>query len=513
LRRTVLRLDNVTKRFGTLVANDAVSLTLHEGELLALLGENGAGKTTLMNILFGHYPADAGRVEAFGQELPPGRPRAAIDAGIGMVHQHFTLAANLSVLDNVMIGTEPLYRLRSRRALARRRLADLSTRFGLVVDPDALVSRLSVGERQRVEILKSLYRDARILVLDEPTAVLTPQESGHLFATLKAMTREGLSLIFISHKLDEVLAAADRIVILRGGRAVAERRGSETDRAELAELMVGRRVVRPRREPLPAGEIVLEARDVSVDEGRRRSLDRASFTLRAHEIVGVAGVAGNGQIALMRLLAGLSVPTAGVLTLFGAPLLRPDPRSLVRLGVARVPEDRHAQGVVADMAVWENAVLERVGDARFSTFGLLRREAAVAHARDLLQRFDVRGGDAFTRTRLLSGGNMQKLILGRNLAQASRLIVASQPTRGLDEGAVAEVHGRLLEARRAGAGIVVISEDLDEILGLADRIHVIFRGRLSAPITVEDAHPARLGMMMAGHFDAAGAEEDALRAS
>jgi general nucleoside transport system ATP-binding protein len=511
--RTVLRLANITKRFGALVANDAVNLALCEGELLALLGENGAGKTTLVNILFGHYTADAGKVEAFGRELAPGRPRAAIDAGIGMVHQHFTLAANLSVLDNVMIGTEPLYRARSRRAPARRRLADLSARFGLAVDPDARVGGLSVGERQRVEILKSLCRDARILVLDEPTAVLTPQESGRLLATLRAMTREGLSVILISHKLDEVLAAADRIVILRSGRVVAERRASGTDRAELAELMVGRRVVRPDREPLPAGEVVLEARDVGLDEGRRRLLDRASFALRAHEIVGIAGVAGNGQAALMRLLAGLAVPTAGRLTLLGRPLARADPRSLVRCGVARIPEDRLAQGVVADMTLWENAVLERVGDAPFSRFGVLRREAAVAHARDLLQRFDVRGGDAFSRARLLSGGNMQKLILGRNLVGAPRLVVASQPTRGLDEGAIAEMHRRLLEARSAGAGIVLISEDLDEILALADRIHVIASGRLSASLAAADAHPARLGMMMAGHFSAATADDDALRAS
>jgi len=511
--RTVLRLDDVTKRFGALVANDAVSLELREGELLALLGENGAGKTTLMNILFGHQTADAGRVEAFGRELAPGRPRAAIDAGIGMVHQHFTLAANLSVLDNVMIGTEPLYRLGSRRAFARRRLAELAGRFGLAVAPDAPVSGLSVGERQRVEILKSLYRDARILALDEPTAVLTPQESARLFATLRAMAREGLSVIFISHKLDEVLAVADRIVILRGGRVVAERRAAQTDRAELAELMVGRRVARPTREPVPPGEILLEARDVTVDERGRRSLDRASFSLRTHEIVGVAGVAGNGQAALMRLLAGLTVPTAGTLALFGQPVLHPDPRSLVRRGVARVPEDRLAQGVVADMAVWENAVLERVGDAPFSKFRVLRREIAVAHARDLLRRFDVRGGDAFTLTRALSGGNMQKLILGRNLAQAPRLVIASQPTRGLDEGAVAEVHGRLLQARRAGAAIVLISEDLDEILALSDRVHVIARGGLSASIAVADADPARLGMMMAGHFGVAEAEHDALRAS
>jgi general nucleoside transport system ATP-binding protein len=417
--RTVLRLANITKRFGALIANDAVNLALCEGELLALLGENGAGKTTLVNILFGHYTADAGRVEAFGRELAPGRPRAAIDAGIGMVHQHFTLAANLSVLDNVMIGTEPLYRLRSRRAPARRRLGDLSARFGLTVDPDARVGGLSVGERQRVEILKSLYRDARILVLDEPTAVLTPQESEHLLATLRAMTREGLSVILISHKLDEVLAAADRIVILRSGRVVAERRAAATHRAELAELMVGRRVVRPDREPLPAGGVVLEARDVSLDEGRRRLLDRASFALRAHEIVGIPGVAGNGQAALMRLLAGLAVPTVGRLTLLGRPLARADPRSLVRRGVARIPEDRLAQGVVADMALWENAVLERVSDAPFSRFGLLRREAAVAYARDLLQRFDVRGGDAFTRARLLSGGNMQKLIIAASWKRAA----------------------------------------------------------------------------------------------
>ncbi len=498
---TVLELSHITKRFGALVANDDVSLTLAQGELLALLGENGAGKTTLMNILFGHYTADEGTVRVFGRELPPGRPRAAIEAGVGMVHQHFTLAGNLTVLDNVMIGTERLMRLSTDRAGSRRRLAALAERFGLAVEPDRRVADLSVGERQRVEILKALYRDARILILDEPTAVLTQPEAERLFATLRTMAAEGLALIFISHKLNEVMAAADRVVVLRGGKAVAERLTAATDRAELAELMVGRRVVRPRRERQPAGEVVVEARGVSLAEHGVTRLDDISFEVCAGEILGLIGVAGNGQAAVGRLVTGLAAPTSGSLTLSGRPIDRASPADLVAAGVGRIPEDRHAEGVVGEMAVWENAVLERVGEPRFSRRGFVRRGAAKAVAADLVSRFDIRGAGPDTRTRLLSGGNMQKLILGRSLAGAPRFVVANQPTRGLDEGAIAAVHGELLAARGAGAAVLLISEDLDEVAALADRVQAVVKGRLSPPVRAEEADARRIGLMMAGVWE------------
>ncbi|MFO1151863.1 MAG: ABC transporter ATP-binding protein [Alsobacter sp.] len=493
----VLRLEGVTKRFGALVANQDISLTLARGEILALLGENGAGKTTLMNILFGHYTADEGRVVVDGRDLPPGQPRAAIEAGIGMVHQHFTLAGNLSVLDNVMAGTESLLRPRSDRAAGRARLRAIAERFGLAVEPDALVADLSVGERQRVEILKALYRDARVLILDEPTAVLTPQEADTLFSTLRGMAAQGLSLIFISHKLHEVLGHADRVVVLRAGRVVAERRAAATTREELAELMVGRRVTRPVRERLEAGAVVLRASRLSAARGGK-SLDSLDFEVRARETLGIIGVSGNGQALLGELVGGLLEPSDGRLELFGDEVASPTPRGFIAAGVGRIPEDRHASGAIGDMTIWENAVLERIRTPAFSTRGLVRRVAARAFAQRVIERFDVRGGKPDSPIRLLSGGNMQKLILGRNLAETPRLLVAAQPTRGLDEGAVAAVHAEILAARAAGAGVLLISEDLDEVLALADRVQAIVKGRLSPSIPVEEADPRRLGLMMAG---------------
>lgn len=494
----VLELRNITKRFGALLANDDVSLSLAEGEILALLGENGAGKTTLMNILFGHYAADAGEVRVHGHLLPPGKPRAAIDAGVGMVHQHFTLAGNLTVLENVMLGTEPMRRLRSARGAARARLMDLSDRFGLPVSPDARVSRLSVGERQRVEILKALYRDARILILDEPTAVLAKPEAEQLFETLRSMTEGGLSLIFISHKLQEVMAASDRVAVLRGGRMVAERATRDTSPEELAELMVGRRVERPVRHAHAIGAPVLTAEDVTVTQDGETRLSAASFTVHAGEILGIVGVSGNGQGALGALLSGLVRPAAGRLTLAGRNVAHLGPRGLIRAGVARVPEDRHAEGVVGEMSVWENAVLERLRNPEFSARGFVRRAAARAHAAGLIERFDVRGATPETRVRLLSGGNMQKLILGRCLATGPKFILANQPTRGLDEGAIAAVHAELLAARAEGAAILLISEELDEALALSDRLQAIVKGRLSQPVAVEAADARQIGLMMAG---------------
>ncbi|MCM5553552.1 ABC transporter ATP-binding protein [Pleomorphomonas sp. NRK KF1] len=498
MTETVLEIDGVSKSFGDNKANDAISMTLARGEIVALLGENGAGKTTLMSILFGHYMPDEGCIRFSGADLPPGRPRAAIHAGIGMVHQHFSLAPNLTVLENVMTGTEKLWSLRSEAGRARAKLKALAERFGLAVDPDARLGDLSVGEQQRVEILKALYNDARILILDEPTAVLTNLEAETLFGTLKEMARQGLSLIFISHKLDEVMAAADRVVVLRGGKVVAERRAAETSKAELAELMVGHRVARPIREAHERGEPVLEAAAVSVRIDGVDRLKEVSFRLHAGEILGIIGVSGNGQAALASLLSGTLARSSGDILLYGEAIGNLSVADTVASGIGRIPEDRTREGAIGEMAVWENAVLERIDEPRFSRRGLVDRAAAIAFAETIVRDFDVRGGGARTRTRLLSGGNMQKLILGRNLAERPRILIAAQPARGLDEGAVAAVHARILEARKAGTAVLLISEDLDEVIGLADRIQAIVGGRLSPPVSADEVDARALGLMMAG---------------
>jgi ABC-type uncharacterized transport system ATPase subunit len=496
----VLEIDGVSKRFGTNLANDNISLTLAKGEIVALLGENGAGKTTLMSILFGHYMPDAGRILVDGAELPQGKPRAAIRAGVGMVHQHFSLAPNLTVLENVMTGTERLFSWRSGTSAARKKLLAIAERFGLKVDPGARLGDLSVGEQQRVEILKALYNDARILILDEPTAVLTNIEAERLFATLKEMARQSLSLIFISHKLDEVLTAADRIVVLRNGKMVAERRASATNKAELAELMVGRLVTRPVRKPSAPGALALEAAEVTVKIDGVERLKSISFRLHEGEILGIIGIAGNGQAALAHLLSGTLSRTSGNLFLFGKPIGNLDVAAIVDAGIGRIPEDRNVEGVIGEMAIWENAVLERVSSPAFSHHGLVNRRAGMAFAKEIVDQFDVRGASPASRARLLSGGNMQKLILGRNLHRRPRILIAAQPARGLDEGAVAAVYGRLLEARRQGTAVLLISEDLDEVIALADRIQAIVGGRLSPTVEAGNADARSLGLMMAGEW-------------
>ena len=505
--KAVLRLSGVTKRFGPLLANDAISFELGRGEILALLGENGAGKTTLMNILFGHYVADEGTLEAFGHPLLAGSPRAAIAAGIGMVHQHFTLADNLTVLDNIVLGTESLWKPFTDRAAARRRIRALGRDFGLEVEPGAMVSSLSVGERQRVEILKALYRDASILILDEPTAVLTPVESRALFTTLRRLVETGLSVILISHKLGEVMAAADRIMVLRAGRLVAERAVGETSREELAELMVGRVVREPPLTPRERGRPLLRLADVSLlDRSGNRLLDSVDLMLHEGEITGLAGVSGNGQSALSDVLCGLSAPTSGRLELEGHEGRGWTPREATAAGVARIPEDRHLQGVVADMTVAENAISERYRSPDFCRRGILDWSAARDHAGRIVKDYDVRCQGPSAVVRQLSGGNIQKLILGRALSRQPGVIIANQPTRGLDVGAVAYVHAQLIEARNRGAAVLVISEDLDELLAVSDSIAVIYRGRLSPPVPRGEVSIGTLGLMMAGQgFESAGA--------
>ena len=501
--QVVLRLQGITKRFGPVTANEDVSFDLHRGEVIALLGENGAGKTTLMNILFGQYTAGDGAVELFGQPLPPGAPRAALDAGVGMVHQHFTLADNLTVWENIVLGVDHLSGLSLKPREVKARIRALSERFHLKVDPGAKVGRLTVGERQRVEILKALYRDAKILILDEPTAVLTPQEAEALFATLEEAIATGLSVIFISHKLHEVMAISHRVLVLRHGKLVAERATDSTNREELAALMVGAEVTAPSIKSAAPGAPLLSLREVSTpDHGAAPGLKSLNLTLAAGQITGLAGVSGNGQAALSDLLSGLIAPASGEMMLAGKPVKNWSARSAIAQGIARIPEDRHKTGTIADFDLTENAILETYA-TRFSRGGWMDWARARAFTKDLIQTYDVRCPGPDIRIRLLSGGNMQKLILGRVLEEAPQIILANQPVRGLDIGAVNYVHGELAKARDRGAAVLLISEDLDEIMQLSDVIHVISEGRLSPGFTRGSMRPEELGGWMAGHgFDA-----------
>lgn len=488
----VLRLDGITKRFGPVTANDDVSFALNAGEVIALLGENGAGKTTLMNILFGQYTADEGRVEAFGQPLQPGNPRAALEAGIGMVHQHFTLAGNLTVWENIVLGTQALRARSLGPRAAKAKIRALSEKFHLAVDPEAKINRLTVGERQRVEILKALYREARVLILDEPTAVLTPQETDALFATLREAIALGLSVVFISHKLHEVMDISDRVLVLRHGRLVAERATSETSREELAGLMVGGEVATPEFAAMPAGPALLTLNAVSTDR-----LHDITLSLRSGQITGLAGVSGNGQAALSDLISGIAAPKAGEMRIADEAPVSWSPRQAIAMGIGRIPEDRHKTGTIADFDLTENAILEEYSTG-FSRKGWMNWPKARAHTEHLIETYDVRCPGPETRIRLLSGGNMQKLILGRVLEEKPKIILANQPVRGLDIGAVNYVHGRLAAARAEGAAILLISEDLDEIMKLSDRIHVISEGRLSPAFARGEMSVADLGKWMAG---------------
>ncbi len=501
----VLSLESLTKRFGPVTAVDGVDLDLRRGEVLALLGENGAGKTTLMNILFGHYLPDAGAVWVADEDdrlapLPLGEPRAALAAGIGMVHQHFALALNLTAFDNIVLGTEPLWRLGRDRRRARGAIERLMGESGLEAPLDVPVAQLGVGERQRVEILKALYRRARILVLDEPTAVLTPQEAERLFTTLRHLAAQGLAIVFISHKLKEVLAFSNRVAVLRGGRKIAETVTAEASAEDLATLMVGRETGNvPKPSDRPPGAPVLELDGVSVaTTPGRRGVDGVSLCIRAGEIVGLAGVSGNGQAAIAALLSGLAVPETGEIRIEGWTVDDFKPSIFLRHGVGRIPEDRHHDGVVGDMSVALNLVLERLDDPKVSRFGILRGAAIRHEAERLVGAYDVRGAGIEAPVRTLSGGNIQKLILARVLDRKPIFILANQPTRGLDVGAAAEVGRCLFEARERGAGVLLISEDLDELLTLADRVLAIHGGHVADAGTTERVDRGRLGLLMAG---------------
>jgi simple sugar transport system ATP-binding protein len=476
-----LELRGITKRFGSLVANDAVDFELAPGEVHALLGENGAGKSTLMNVLYGLYQPDAGEIRMNGRPVRIGSPRDAIDAGIGMVHQHFMLIPVMTVAENVVLASEPRSGPFLDHAAARQRVLDVSNQLGLAIDPDARVEEISVGQQQRVEIVKALYRNANILILDEPTAVLTPQEATDLFRILNTLRGDmGTSIIFITHKLGEVLELADRITVLRRGKAIETVPREGATEESLARLMVGREVLlRVEKQPSHPERPVLEVEDVHVlDDRELEAVRGVSLGVRQGEIVGIAGVDGNGQAELVEAITGLRRPTAGTITVAGHDISQANARESIDAGVGHIPEDRHRRGLVLEFSLAENLALHDYRKQPASHFGILSPGRLVSRARGLLEEFDVRGGGAQTLAGALSGGNQQKVVIARELSDDPQLLVAAQPTRGLDVGAIEFVHRRLVEERDRGRAILLISFELDEILGLSDRILVMYGGRI-----------------------------------
>ena len=497
---SAIQMRGITKRFGPVLANDHIDFDLEQGEIHALLGENGAGKTTLMRILYGLYHADAGEVFVNGEKGHITSPRDAIRLGIGMVTQHFTLVPPLTVAENVVLGYTDGFRLRPQEI--RQQVGKAAARLGVEVDPTAVVRHLSVGERQRVEILKALYREARVLILDEPTAVLVPQEVDVLFETLERLRQGGLSVIFISHKLNEVMTVCDRITVLRDGRVVGTVNKADTSQSDLARMMVGRETFGVSREGERApGSPLLRIRSLSVaDDQGLPALKGVSLEVRAGEILGVAGVSGNGQTELSQVLAGTLKPTEGQVSVGQDDLTGAEPTRVTAAGVGRIPEDRH-EGLVGELTVAENLVLEHLGD--FISAGTLDRRRIRQHAERLIAEYQIKASPT-DRARTLSGGNMQKLILARALSREPRVVIASQPTRGLDVGATEYVRGKLLEQRGRGAAVLLLSEDLDEVLALSDRIAVIYEGRIVGVLPGTEADVEQLGLMMSGVREATG---------
>ncbi len=496
----VLQVKGITKQFPGVLANDHIDLDLRKGEIHALLGENGAGKSTLMNIIYGLYQPDEGEIWVNGRRVVMHSPNDAIKHGIGMVHQHFMLIPVFTVAENIMLGSETVKKgVLDRRGVARR-VRELSHQYGLDVDPDALVSDLPVGLQQRVEIIKALYRQADILILDEPTAVLTPQEADDLFRIMRELAAQGISIIFISHKLKEVLKISDRITVLRGGRVVGTTRPQETDQAHLAAMMVGREVIlQVEKGEARPGDKVLEIQNLNVFDDRGvRVVNDLSLELYAGEVLGIAGVQGNGQSELVEALTGLRHIHGGRVLIQGRDVTNKPPRAITEVGTAHIPEDRQKFGLVLSYPVTDNLVLCTYYLSPFARRGVLNFRAIDENGRRLVEKFDVRTPSPYVAASKLSGGNQQKVIVARELSRPIRLIIANQPTRGLDVGSIEYIHREIIDIRDQGCAVLLVSAELDEIMALSDRIAVMFGGRIMNVLPAARADRETLGLMMAG---------------
>jgi len=495
-----LQARGLTKRFPGVIANEDVSLEVRQGEILALLGENGAGKSTLVKMIYGLYAPDEGEILIKGEHVRLKGPRDAIKRGVGMVHQHFQLVPVFTVAENVILGDEPHRGIFVNMKAARERVRQLAEDFGLQVDVDAKVEDLPVGTQQRVEILKALYRHADVLILDEPTAVLTPQETDELLRVMRGFADNGVAVIFITHKLREVLAVADRIEVLRGGRVVGTAKPSETDAAGLAQMMVGRSVLLTvDKQPAEPGEVVLDVVDLEVDNDLGLPAVReVSMQIRAGEIFGIAGVEGNGQRELVQALTGLRKSRSRQMTVRGEDAAGKSPHQIHAMGVGHVPEDRETDGLVGPYSVADNLVLDRYDEPAFARRGVRRRGPINELATTLVAEYDVRTPSIQTTVQSLSGGNKQKVVIARELAADPILLIASQPTRGVDVGSIEFIHSQIVAARDNGAAVLLVSAELDEVLGLADRIGVMYDGRIVDVLDAADADRGRIGRLMAG---------------
>ncbi len=495
-----MEMRGITKRFPGVLANDHVDFDVRSGEVHALLGENGAGKSTLMKILYGLYQQDEGEVWLNGQVVNIQSPADAIRQGIGMIHQHFMLVPTLTVKENVALGLKSSRGIRTDLDRVSARIEELAKLYGLHVDPDAMVWQLSVGQQQRVEIIKALYRGAALLILDEPTAVLTPQEVDEFFVILEQMKRDGHALIFISHKLHEVIALCNRVTVLRDGRAIGTTPVKGTTKQQLAEMMVGRPMgMQPPKKAMEAHEVRLSLSDVGANSDRgHAALRGVSLDVRAGEIVGLAGVSGNGQRELAEVIAGLRPVTQGQILLGGRNVSGQSPRQVMSLGLSYIPEERMRDGMIREFTVAENMILREFDQPPYARSGFLNQGVIQRASRELVTSFNVKTPSLETPAKSLSGGNIQKIILAREISRRPQVIVAAQPTRGLDIGATEYVHARLLEQREQGTATLLISEDLDEILALSDRILVIFEGRIMGDVPRAEATAEKLGLLMAG---------------